>query len=400
MSSSRIRHKFKYRFRRSGRSGNSGSKIGGLLFGAMFFGMGALFCWIMGVSPLLQALDSREWAETACIIDSSAVKRHHSSDGTTYSVAISYTYQVQGRHYQSDRYNFSSASSSGHRSKAAVVARYPVGSEQVCWFDPEDPSRAVLSRDIPSIVYFIFPFTSIFMLIGLIALLGTAGLLPKRWALPFNNQHQRVSSERTGRQKLKPSSTGIGKVFFVTFIACFWNGIVSVFMLQVIKSHQSGHPDWFLTLFMTPFVVVGIVLVFAILHSLLALANPKLELTLGESSPALGDRVQLDWSSSKPLRRVRHLKISLQGIEAATYRRGTRSTTDRATFHDQTLLDLARPGTQQCGSCEFELPRESMHSFDSGNNKIIWQIVVEGDIPRYPDIKNSYPITVRPLPLS
>lgn len=399
MSKLRIRQKAKRRVR-SRRPRRSGGKLAGLLFGGMFFGMGVLFCWLMGVNPLLQALGSKDWVEISCVIDSSEVESHRSSDGTTYSVAIRYTYQVEGRDYQSDRYNFSTASSSGHSGKAAVVARYPVGSEQICWVDPDDPSQAVLSRDIPGIVYFIFPFTSVFMLIGLAALLGTAGLLPKRWALPFNHRHKRVRNAPEGTQQLKSRSSGIAKVVFITFAACFWNGIVSVFMLQLIKSYQSGHPDWFLTIFLIPFVVIGIVLIFGIFHSLLALANPKLELTLSEASPALGDRVQLDWSSSKPLRRVRHLKISLQGTEAATYQRGTRSTTDTATFYDQSLLDIERPGTQQCGTCEFELPRESMHSFDSGNNKIIWQIVVVGDIPRYPDIKNSYPITVRPLPLS
>jgi hypothetical protein len=149
-----------------------------------------------------------------------------------------------------------------------------------------------------------------------------------------------------------------------------------------------------------PFVLIGIALILAIVHALLGLANPKLELTLSESSPALGDSVQLEWSSTKPLNKVRNLKISLQGEEAATYQRGTNSTTDTSTFHHDILLDLDQPATQQRGILELTLPIDTMHSFDSSNNKITWKLCVDGEIPRFPDIKNTYPITVRPLPLS
>ncbi len=383
-----------------GKTSKAGNKVFGLLFGCMFFGMGAFFCWMMGLSPLLKSLSSNNWPEVSCVIDSSEVESHSSSDGTTYSVEISFTYSAQGAIYQSDTYNFDSSSSSGRSGKAEVVARYPIGSEQTCWINPEDLSEAVLSRDIPGIVYFTIPFSSVFMLIGLVALLGSAGLLPKKWTLSFNTRHKRVATEAAGTEKLKSSSSGIGKVVGITVVACFWNGIVSVFLMDLIGSHRSGNPDWFLTIFLIPFVLIGIALILAIVHALLGLANPKLELTLSESSPALGDSVQLEWSSTKPLNKVRNLKISLQGEEAATYQRGTNSTTDTSTFHHDILLDLDQPATQQRGILELTLPIDTMHSFDSSNNKITWKLCVDGEIPRFPDIKNTYPITVRPLPLS
>jgi len=388
---------------RTKRSSHSNGKKGkgiGLLFGCAFFGMGALFCWMMGLSPLLKSLGSKDWVEISCVIDSSEVESHSSSDGTTYSVEISFHYTVGSQTYQSDTYNFSNASSSGRGGKAEVVARYPVGTEHSCWVNPEDPTEAVLSREIPGIVYFIIPFSSVFMVIGAFALVGTAGLLPEKWSLTFNSRHKRVATEAAGTQQLKSSSSGIGKVIAITFAACFWNGIVSVFLLQLIKSHQSGRPDWFLTIFLIPFVLIGIGLIFGIFHSLLALANPKLELTLSESSPALGDKVQLEWSATKPLTKVRNLKISLQGEEAATYRRGTNSVTDKSIFHRDLLLELDQPANQQRGTLELTIPIDSMHSFDSSNNKISWQICVDGEIPRFPDIKNTYPITVRPIPHS
>jgi len=384
----------------SHRLGKASGKAIGLLFGCVFFAMGALFCWLMGLSPLLKSLDSNEWLQVSCVIDSSEVGSHRDSDGTSYSVDICFSYSARGISYQSDSYDFAAVSSSGRSAKAAIVARYPVGSQQDCWVNPQDPSQAVLSRDIPRSVYFVIPFCSVFMIIGISVMLGTLGWLPKQWNLGFNSRHKRVSTEATGTQQLKSSSTGIGKVIGVTVAACFWNGIVSVFLIQLVNSHRSGHPDWFLTLFLIPFVLIGIALILAIFHSLLALANPKLELRLSESSPALGDRVQLEWSATKPLTKVRHLKISLQGEEAATYRRGTNSATDHSSFHHDILLELDQPATQQRGTLELCIPIDSMHSFDCANNKITWRLCVDGEIPRFPDIKNSYPITVRAIPLS
>ena len=384
----------------SRRRGNLGGKVIGLLFGGIFFGMGALFCWMMGVGPLLQSQASQEWPQVSCVIESSEVGRHRDSDGTTYSVDIRFSYSLRGSRYQSDRYDFAAGRSSGRSAKAAIVARYPVGSQQLCWVNPQDPSQAVLCRDIPRSVYFVIPFCSVFMIIGICVMLGTLGWLPRKWRLQFNSRHKRVSTEATGTQHLQSSSSGIGKVIGITFAACFWNGIISVFLIQLIDSHRSGHPNWFLTLFLIPFVVIGIALILAIFHALLGLANPKLELRLSEASPALGDHVQLEWSATKPLTKVRHLKISLQGEEAATYRRGTNSVTDHSTFHHDILLELDQPASQQRGTLELCIPIDSMHSFDCANNKISWQLCVDGEIPRFPDIKNRYPLTVRPIPLS
>lgn len=181
--------------RSNSKKNKPGNKVFGLLFGGMFFGMGALFCWMMGLSPLLKSIGSKDWVETDCVIQSSEVERHHSIDGSTYSIEIRFSYAINGN-------------------------------------------------------------------------------------------------------------------------------------------------------------------------------------------------------------RVRNLKIMLEGQEAATYRRGTNTRTDTSIFYKDVVLDLEDSKVQQRGIVKLTVPSDSMHSFDSGNNKILWQLVVSGDIPRYPDIKDNYPITVRPLQLS
>ena len=37
-----------------------------------------------------------------------------------------------------------------------------------------------------------------------------------------------------------------------------------------------------------------------------------------------------------------------------------------------------------------------MHSFEAENNKILWNLAIHGDIEKWPDVRESFPITVVP----
>lgn len=89
---------------------------------------------------------------TQVLITQSEVGVHHSRGksgrrGSTYSIDIRFNYAVAGVNYFEGRYEFLHSSSSGRSSKDAIVRRYPVGSTQTAWYDPDDPSVAVLCRD-------------------------------------------------------------------------------------------------------------------------------------------------------------------------------------------------------------------------------------------------------------
>lgn len=373
-------------------------RVVGTLLGLPFFAMGAFLCWMMAIQPLLNVASSQSWPQVPCTITTSEVETNHSSDGSTYKVNIHFNYSYEGQQYKDGgSYDFNSASSSGRNSKQSTVKRYPRGKEVQCWVNPDSPEVAVLSRGIPGIVYFVIPFTSIFMFIGAGISLGSLGLLPKGWKLKFNSRHKRVSQAESGEKELKPTTSGAGKAIGMFLVACFWNGIVGIFAKEVVQGFQKGDPEWFLVLFLIPFVCVGIALIGGVFYYLLALANPRFELVLSEGSPRLGETVHLSWKSTGSLHRLQNLQFILEGRESATYRRGTNTSTDHCTFHRQELFATDEADAHSNGSTEVTLPEASMHSFDSANNKIDWHIKVEGPIPRWPDVKDSYPITVRPL---
>jgi hypothetical protein len=55
--------------------------------------------------------------------------------------------------------------------------------------------------------------------------------------------------------------------------------------------------------------------------------------------------------------------------------------------------NIAEVTTGQVG---FVLPADTMHSFEAENNKIAWNLEIRGDIPKWPDVRESFPITVVP----
>jgi hypothetical protein len=107
--------------------------------------------------------------------------------------------------------------------------------------------------------------------------------------------------------------------------------------------------------------------------------------------------LQLDWSFRGNARRIRRLRIFLRGAEEATYRRGTDTSTDKHTFTEVELFNDTDAAALASGQASVTIPADSMHTFDAPNNKIIWSLHVKGDIPRWPDVAEEFPITVLPI---
>ena len=73
-------------------------------------------------------------------------------DGSTaYYPQISYEYVVGGHEYRGQRRSLVNVGGSGlNRGMGErVLARYPVGSEVVVFYDPQDPKEAILERPDP-----------------------------------------------------------------------------------------------------------------------------------------------------------------------------------------------------------------------------------------------------------
>ncbi len=147
---------------------------------------------------------------------------------------------------------------------------------------------------------------------------------------------------------------------------------------------------------MIPFVVIGLGLIGLVFYLLLALFNPRPRLTLENGHLAPGAETTLRWQLSGQTGRIESFKIEIEGRESARYRRGTNTYTDHHVFFSEALVSEARFGRLHRGQAVLKVPAHTMPTFESDNNKIEWQLHVHGDIPVWPDMKASFPLTVFP----
>lgn len=374
-----------------------------ILFFSVFLLAGLAATYAMLLRPALRILTARSWREVPCVVLSSRVVGHSDSDGTTYSVDILYSFAVDGRELKANRYSFMTGSSSGYDGKAAIVRRYPPGRRTVCYVNPNDPADAVLTRDAtPDIWFGLLPLIFVAVGGGGIFFVWRGARRKGGHALAFKATRR----SQAGNLAAAPGSTGpvvlrsvgkrLGKFFGGVLVAAFWNGIVSVFLWQVIKSFQRHRPEWFLTIFLIPFVIVGLVLLGVVGYCFLQLFAPGVKLRLSAAAVPLGGSAELEWEITGHASRIRKLRIWLEGREEATYRRGTTTSTDKSTFATLELASASLWSEIRHGRVRCTVPADTMHSFKSDNNQIVWTLRVHGDIAFYPDVNDEFAITVLP----
>jgi hypothetical protein len=352
-------------------------------FFLLFFLIGAALSYGFFIKPIWKIVQAKSWPAVPCTIIRSEVKTHSDSDGDTHSVDIHYRYEIAGEVFDANRYHFFGGSSSGYREKRAIADRYEPGSQATCFVNPHDPLDAVLVRGFVGELWFgIIP--AVFCAVGL---LGLIFIKPAGDAGASGLPAARAPAVTGGDVALKPRASPLGKFLVIFFFTAIWNGFV-IFMFVAME----GAP-WF---FKAIFGLAGLGLASAAFYQFLALFSPRPILTVNRQSLPLGGELQLDWSFRGNARRIKRLHIFLRGTEEATYRRGTDTTTDKHTFTEIELFNDTDATALASGQASVTIPADSMHTFDAPNNKIVWSLHVKGDIPRWPDVDEEFPITVLP----
>jgi hypothetical protein len=367
----------------------------------IIFAIGSFFFYFLMIQPLWDVHRARRWIKTPCVIFSSTVETHRGNKGRSYyEININYGYQFQGRAYQANRYRFISESSIRRKSQNQILQRYPRGTETFCYVNPDNPYEAVIDREFSSEMYFgLLPL--IFVLIGLSGVITTSISIRK-------NNRAGLSGRTSGRNYptpvpntnlsqgplvLKSNSTVILFVVLLILAAIVDTAIGYFYKDLFLPSHW---PKNFIFISNIIIVLMGMVFTFGALYMFLSLFNPMPRLTLYSGLLCLGQTVDLEWRISGRTRRIRRLQIFLEGREAATHPSGKSSTTDWSDFYKSTLVDIDNPAGMLFGRVAFEIPGDTMHSFKSKHNEIFWTIRIKGEIRRWPDMCQGYPITILP----
>jgi len=380
----------------------------GLVFGTVGFG-------VIGFStgrPLYQLVRAQSWQPAQCEILFSQVESS-GSRGDTSRINIQYRYTWNDRPYNGNRYDFNVGSDNiNNAGKAEIVAAHQPGQTVPCYVDPEQPAQSVINREFRWTYLMGAAFGTPFALVPVLFIslavyarrrsqrsqavkMATTGLPAAAFQPAGLSTTTTTFGSSGGPVVLKPESSRVARLAGMIFLCLFWNGITGLFTYFEITGGIKN-AGWFIYLFLIPFQIIGLLLLWGVVNSALALLNPKPTLTLSADSVPVGGSLTLQWQMTGLVSRLRNLKIVLSGREEAHYRRGTTSYTDKHTFYEVQVAEAQDSMRIERGMTTISIPRNTMHSFTADDNKIIWSLKVTGEIGFFPDVDETFDIIVRP----
>jgi hypothetical protein len=113
---------------------------------------GCFVCWLLfGVfgfttifPTFLSSVASRHWPSADGVIEWSEVQSSHGRNGTAYGARVAYKYTVNGVPYSANRVGHADYVSSHPNHAQSIVLKYKTGAAVPVYYDPADPSKAVL----------------------------------------------------------------------------------------------------------------------------------------------------------------------------------------------------------------------------------------------------------------
>ena len=113
----------------------------------VLFILNAIFLTIIFFMRRRMAVVS-QWPSTMGTVMMSTIEQRSSEDGYTDYPVVQYSYQVGGQSFQGMK--LAPGPEVGGTGARKVVARYPVGAQVMVFYNPQNPSDAVLERKAPA----------------------------------------------------------------------------------------------------------------------------------------------------------------------------------------------------------------------------------------------------------
>lgn len=147
-----------------------------MLFALPFAGGGVVALGWAGLT-LLDWRETRSWVAVSAEIESVELEEHHGDDSTTYETTATYRYDYAGQTYSGNRVAIDSGADNigdfQRRLYRELESAHESRREVTAYVDPEEPSRAVLNRElragllaVKAIFGLVFSFVGFGLLIG------------------------------------------------------------------------------------------------------------------------------------------------------------------------------------------------------------------------------------------
>jgi len=397
----------------------------GCLFFSIFFFAGLGFLAVMiGVIVLPEWRANHSYVAHTCVVLDKRVGESR-GEGTTYRPEIYIQYTVQGNEFRIWTYDASGVYSSGRSGKQEIIDQFIVGRQYPCWYDPDHPSKAVLVLGYSWFAYLFLLLPLLFMAIGAGGMcyfwtrrgksaeelaaaprsrtLDQIGDRVDATAYPTVPDKDLSGSPGTTLKYRLPLSVAPGCMLVGAIgVAVFWNGITAVFVTSAVQGHLQGRPDWFLTVFILPFVAIGLIMIgWCIRQFFITIGFSTAEVEIDSFPLVAGQNTRVQVSQPGPLR-LKSLGVLLVCEESASYTQGTNTRTETKRVYQHTLAQETDVLVTRDMPWQFqgkiEVPHGAMHSFEATHNKIVWKLVVQGKVRLWPNFAWEYPLVVRPAP--
>jgi Protein of unknown function (DUF3592) len=424
----RLSRRFRFYEKKRG-DRRTGSKRFGNVGEALFFGffllIGCLALWAavrILVVPEWRA--NRHFAEATCTVLAKQLGQSSEADSPRYRPEIEIEYRVDGQTYRPTVYDATGMYSISRESAERSLDRFEVGKEYPCWYDPMDPGRAVLVLGYSGWLYLSLLVPGSFIAISTRKLIyiwlnwntsaERRSVMSRRAAEldPFEEPRARslanipsdtnwTNSPGTRLAYRLPIAAAPGWTLFAVLAACLvWNGVVALFVVMTVRTHLAGEPDWLLTMFIVPFVIIGLVLVgYLIRQGLITAGVGATRLEISDHPLYPGGEYEVFISQAGRFT-LTSLNLLLVCEERATYRQGTDARTDSCIVYKHCVFSVENVELEDPrpfdGTCRLGIPAAAMHSFRSDHNEIAWKIVVRGCVAGRPDFERDFPMLVHP----
>jgi hypothetical protein len=412
----------------------------GWAFSGLFFLMGcASLVMLVWVFLLLDWRANNRYLPNSCVVLDRRLASTMSEPGPeggtprpVYHPEIKIRYEVGGRKYEVWTYDAIAMFYPNKAAQQAIVDNFQVGANYPCWYDPDRPEKAILVRGHAWAPYVLLIVPIGFLVIGGIGIrhswqnrtktahrrgLGPApragqampGTDPDRPGVPVLDLSQ--SPGRTLPYRLPSSTRPSRNLLGCLFFTLFWNGITAPFVVIVFASHRgwggvAGIGKWIMTLGITPFVLVGLMLIgllitAAVKEVLVALAvgPTTVEASAHPLIPGECCELLLSQSGRRALKMNSFTVLCICEEEAKGGQGENRKATTRRVFEEAII---AQVGFEVQADRPFEVrgdlrvPPGAMHSFLAVYNEVRWKLVVRGDVAGWPNFERAFPIIVQP----
>lgn len=400
--------------------------LGEALFFAVVFLAGCV-----GLVVMLAVLVVPQWrvghrfVAHHCVVRDKRVGQITRDRAARYHPEIQISYQVEGETYSIWTYALPNPYSAARAESQAVVDGYTVGQTYPCWYDPADPSVAVLVRANPWWSWLSLAAPASFILIGggsfAYRVLGFGTSAERRSAMarrasrleifepprpltedyPFVPEYATITDSPGTRLAYRLAiSSPAWPLLWLGLGCAFWNGLVAVFVLMAVGGFREGRPDWWLAAGLVPFVAAGIGLIVYFIRQVLVIGGVGPSLVEVSAHPFRPGRKYQVLLSQVGRLSLRMLELQLVCEEEATFRQGTHTRTERRCVWRRSLF--SRRNFELGGSvpfetqCEAEIPDRAMHSFKAAHNELNWKLVVKGRVVGWPEFCREFPVVVYP----